>query len=86
LLASTDLVKHQAFAIRANAIGFQFHPEARAEGFERWLVGHAVEIAHAGIDPRRLRADMQTHGEALAAKATHVLDLWLDQSDLKGVR
>ena len=85
LLASTDQVKHQAFSLGANAIGFQFHPEVQPQRFERWLVGHAVEIAQAGIDPRTLRTDMRTHGPALAAKAARVLDLWLDQSGLKGV-
>ena len=82
LLASTDITENQAFSFGPNAIGFQFHPEAQAPGFERWLVGHAVELAQAGIDPRVLRADMQRHGAALAAKAVRTLRLWLEQSDL----
>ena len=86
LLASTDLTENQAFSFGPNAIGFQFHPEAQRAGFERWLVGHTAELTQAGIDPRTLRADMQMHGDALAAKAARVIDLWLHQSDLKDVR
>jgi GMP synthase (glutamine-hydrolysing) len=33
LLASTDLIPHQAFALGANVIGFQFHPEAGTGNF-----------------------------------------------------
>lgn len=85
-LAFTELTENQAFSFGPNAIGFQFHPEAQGAGFERWLIGHTVELAQAGIDPRALRADMHMHGNALAAKAARVIGLWLDQSDLKGVR
>lgn len=81
-LASTDICENQAFAFGPNVVGFQFHPEASAQGFERWLVGHAVELAATGIDPRSLRADMQRHGSALAAKGADVLHRWIDQADL----
>lgn len=81
-LASTDICENQAFAFGPNVVGFQFHPEASAQGFERWLVGHAVELAATGIDPRSLRADMQRHGAALAAKGADVLHRWIDQADL----
>lgn len=86
LLASTDVVAHQAFALGAGAIGFQFHPEAGGPGFERWLVGHAIELAQAGVDVAALRAAVAHHGHALAAKAGRVLDLWLDTCGLRGVR
>jgi GMP synthase (glutamine-hydrolysing) len=81
-LASTDICENQAFAFGPNVIGFQFHPEASDKGFERWLVGHAIELAAAGIDPRALRADMARHGAALAAKGADVLHRWIDQADL----
>lgn len=72
-LALTALCANQAFTLGANALALQFHPEVdAAQGFERWLIGHAVEIASAGIDPRNLRAqaqalaqDMQRAGEAM---------------------
>lgn len=81
-LASTDICENQAFAFGPNVVGFQFHPEASHVGFERWLVGHSCELAAAGIDPRRLRADMGEHGPALAAKGAEVLHRWIDQADL----
>ncbi|MDX2235383.1 MAG: glutamine amidotransferase [Hyphomonadaceae bacterium] len=84
LLASTPLVAHQAFALGDRAIGFQFHPEAGGPGFERWLVGHAVELAQAGVDVGALRTAMQTHAAGLAAKAEQVLGLWLDQCGFGG--
>src|SRR3984957_14489743 len=44
-LAATDICKQQAFAVGRKALAFQFHPEAQQTGFERWLIGHAGEIA-----------------------------------------
>ena len=39
-------------------LAFQFHPEAQAQGFERWLIGHACEIAATpGVTVPGLRAD-----------------------------
>lgn len=43
-LASTKVCLNQAFALSREIIRFQFHPEAGARGFERWLVGHTVEM------------------------------------------
>jgi GMP synthase (glutamine-hydrolysing) len=54
-LASKARCRHQAFAIGANIMGVQFHPEADAcAGLERWLVGHATELAAAGIRPQAM--------------------------------
>jgi GMP synthase (glutamine-hydrolysing) len=86
LLASSELTPHQAFNFGPNAIGFQFHPEARPQGFERWLVGHALELEQAGVDVAGLRAAMQTHGPALEAKGARVLDAWIDQLDVAPTR
>lgn len=77
-LASTDLCENQAFAMGPNIVGFQFHPEASAKGFEKWLVGHAVELAAAKIDVPRLRADAQRYGAELERKAQAVLSACLD--------
>lgn len=76
-LASTELCENQAFSMGPNVIGFQFHPEAFAKGFERWLVGHAAELAGAGIDIARLRADAETYGAELGRKARRVAVDWL---------
>src|ERR1700680_1207623 len=66
LLASTNACANQAFALGSNIIGFQFHPEAGGPGFERWLIGHAVELSAAGIDIPNLRADASRYGASLA--------------------
>lgn len=77
-LALTDACENQAFALGRHVIAFQFHPEAGAEGFERWLIGHAVEIAAAGIAPATLRAEAEHFTPELARKAESTLIRWLD--------
>lgn len=78
-LASTGLCENQAFSIGPNVIGFQFHPEASTQGFEKWLIGHAAELAAAAIDIPTLRADAATYGAQLAHKAGRVATGWLSQ-------
>ena len=78
-LASTDLCENQAFAMGPNVIGFQFHPETSAQNIEQWLIGHATELAAAGIDIPRLRAEAEVHGPRLARKAHAVAADWLKQ-------
>jgi GMP synthase (glutamine-hydrolysing) len=56
-LASTDVTPNQAFAFGKAALGLQFHIEAEPANFERWLIGHAHELASAGIDIARLRGE-----------------------------
>jgi GMP synthase (glutamine-hydrolysing) len=77
-LASTAVCPNQAFSLGRNVLGLQFHPEADTlAGFERWLVGHACELAAAGIDPAAIRADAARHGPALAAASANMLRDWL---------
>lgn len=77
-LASSSLVEQQAFAIGANILGLQFHPEAETdERFERWLVGHAAELSAADIDIVALRRDAQTNGPRLRQAAQAMLGEWL---------
>ena len=76
LLASTDICAQQAFALGRNALGLQFHGEADAANIERWLIGHACEIAAAGLDPRRLRADTAQHGPRLREIGARVFTDW----------
>lgn len=77
-LASTAVCDNQAFAIGRHALGLQFHPEVDADLIEPWLVGHAVELADAGLDPAALRADARRHGAALKMAGQAMLGDWLD--------
>lgn len=77
-LAETPLCRNQAFAIGPNVLGVQFHPEAdAAAGFERWLIGHACELAGAKIDARRLRRDAEACGAALREAGRAMFSEWL---------
>ena len=78
-LASTALCRNQAFGVGSNILGLQFHPEADpAAGIEPWLIGHAAELAGAGIDPRALRDGATALGPSLPAKAQAMLTEWLN--------
>lgn len=45
LLASSDQYLHQAFSWEKHVLALQFHIETTWCGLERWLIGHAGEIA-----------------------------------------
>ncbi|OZI34293.1 glutamine amidotransferase [Bordetella genomosp. 10] len=76
-LAQTPGFPNQAFAIGPHILGLQFHLEADDRQIERWLIGHAHELAARGIDPRTIRADAAKYGPALADAARGVLAAWL---------
>ncbi|MBO0732800.1 MAG: glutamine amidotransferase [Methylocapsa sp.] len=77
-LAATPVCRNQAFSIDANILGIQFHPEFDpAAGIEPWLIGHAVELGAAGIDPRRLRDDAKAAEVSLPGKARLMFGEWL---------
>lgn len=58
LLAGSRRYPHQAFAWGGHALALQFHVEATAPGLERWLVGHALEIALTdGVSVSSLRQE-----------------------------
>jgi GMP synthase (glutamine-hydrolysing) len=79
-LASTDVCKCQAFSVGRHGLGFQFHPEAQRHGFERWLIGHAGEIASTtGVSVSQLRSDTQKYGDICAQRGRLVLRDWLRQ-------
>jgi len=82
-LGATPGFPNQAFAYGGatgdRVLGLQFHPEIDYRLIERWLIGHAGELADAGIDPRSIREDAETFGPALTAAAREVFDAWLDR-------
>jgi GMP synthase (glutamine-hydrolysing) len=75
-LASTELCRNQAFRRGSNVLGFQFHPEAAARGFERWLIGHACELS-AQTDVCELRNDTVKFAPILEARALAVIEEWI---------
>lgn len=77
LLAGSDIYPHQAFAIGPSILGLQFHGEADGARIEPWLIGHACEIAQAGIDPRALREDSLRHAAGLREAGTVLFRNWL---------
>ncbi|PQO98532.1 glutamine amidotransferase [Massilia phosphatilytica] len=76
-LAATDGTPCQAFAVGSHALALQCHVEFPAATLEEWLTGHAVELAHAGIDLHALRAATARHGHALARAGNDLLRRWL---------
>lgn len=80
-LASTAVGAHQAFAVGRNVLGLQFHLEADVHKLEQWLVGHASELAQAGITPCELRDAAAAVGNRLARAAHAVLGDWLSSLD-----
>jgi GMP synthase (glutamine-hydrolysing) len=77
-LAETAVCRNQAFAMGSNVMGVQFHPEADVSaGSERWLIGHAAELAAARIDPRALRKDAECFGGALRDAGRAMFSEWL---------
>jgi GMP synthase (glutamine-hydrolysing) len=77
-LAASDLYPHQAFSLGRFALGLQFHPEVTATGLERWYVGHACELARAGINVSELRRDGELHAPALEVASQRFWREWLE--------
>jgi GMP synthase (glutamine-hydrolysing) len=77
-LASTRDCGQQAFSYAGHGLAFQFHPEAEPRGFERWLIGHAGEIAATrGVSVPGLREQMRAHGALAAARGREIFARWL---------
>jgi len=78
VLASTEICPNQAFSLGRHALACQFHPEITASGFERWLVGHAVEIAAVlGSSPNALRRDTERFAPQAGRRGKACLSEWL---------
>jgi GMP synthase (glutamine-hydrolysing) len=78
-LASSDVYANQAFALGSNVLALQFHPELDVRRFEQWLIGHAGELAAAGVDVGQFRARVRQSGSALQGAAASSLLHWLER-------
>lgn len=79
-LGTTELCDTQGFSIGRNILALQFHPEVDANaGIERWLTGHAAELASSRIDPRKLRAQAKTIPANARVAAEKMMEEWLAQ-------
>ena len=76
VLASTSATPCQAFAL-GSAWGLQFHAEADGERIERWLVGHAVELAAHGVDVVALRERTAQVADRAAVAGVLLIRDWL---------
>lgn len=76
-LAATEICENQAFSYGGHVLAFQFHPEAGGKGFERWLIGHTLELSQAGKSIRNLRATFDSLAPDLQRRAHACLDAWL---------
>ena len=82
-LASTRIAQNQAFSWGRNALGLQFHLEVAPNEIERWLIGHACEIASTeGLSQNQIRADTKLWGEQVSQVAPSCLSTWLDGLEL----
>ncbi|PJK14253.1 glutamine amidotransferase [Lysobacteraceae bacterium NML07-0707] len=79
LLASTPACPHQAFSYGHQVLALQCHLEADPAHLEYWLLGHACELAQAGIDPHALRRQAAVCPGKLPQAALGVWQAWLQQ-------
>ena len=79
LLAGNENYPNQAFAFGRNALALQFHAEADPGGLEAWFVGHAAELAAAGMSVPALRAASAATALRLQAQAERIFGTWLRQ-------
>jgi GMP synthase (glutamine-hydrolysing) len=75
-LAATPTCPHQAFMAGAHAMAWQFHLEVDAARIEQWLIGHTMELAHAGVSLPQLREQAAHHSQGLAQAIDGVMTDW----------
>jgi GMP synthase (glutamine-hydrolysing) len=78
-LASNDAYDNQAFAYGRHALALQFHLEADPRQLEEWYVGHAVELAAAGISIAQLRSSTAAVANRLPAQADRIFTRWIHE-------
>ena len=77
LLASNAAYPNQAFAVGDRVLALQFHLEADPARLEEWYVGHAVELAGAGVSVPALRASTAAIAARVTAQAAAIFGAWL---------
>lgn len=77
-LASTAITPNQAFALGDFAMALQFHAEVDGAAIEPWLIGHACELAQAGLSVTALRARTAEVRLGAAQAGRRVFSAWLD--------
>lgn len=83
LLASTPECAHQVYSFGEHCLAFQCHPEVDPDSIERWLVGHACEIAATtSVTVPQLRDDTRRLGATLVAQARKSFVAWLERQGL----
>lgn len=78
-LAGTNHCIQQAFSYGSATLALQCHLEADPTRIEPWLIGHATELAGAGVDVVALRAQARACANLLPAVASQVFATWLRQ-------
>ncbi len=78
-LASSSLYQNQAFACGRNALALQFHIEADPARLESWYVGHAVELAAAGVAVQTLREATLRAAPRAPSQARRIFERWLGE-------
>lgn len=76
-LASTTAYDNQAFAWGRSGLALQFHAEADPPQLEDWYVGHAFELAAAGVAVPRLRAAAAAATPRAMQQARRIFGEWL---------
>lgn len=81
LLASSAGYPNQIYTIGDHVLGLQCHLEIDPDTFERWLVGHTLEIATTpGTDVPTLRRDTGLYGKEMARVGQRILGDWLGRA------
>jgi GMP synthase (glutamine-hydrolysing) len=76
-LASSGVTRNQAFSF-GRSLALQFHCEVMGTNIERWLIGHAVELAEAKESVPALRNESLRHALPAARAGRQFLAAYLD--------
>jgi GMP synthase (glutamine-hydrolysing) len=78
-LASSAITENQAFSFGTSALALQFHAEVEEDAFERWLIGHVVEIDGVPqLSVEALREQTRAWAPLAAIRGQRLLSDWLD--------